>query len=260
MCPQRARSRLPGAHPRYVKRAYRFPARLFAGGSYIRLYGGPLVFVALGDTWMKLPASYSRRALRKRHQFFAAGLADDHIDRLLTPPYVSNKPQVLHHRLRRTIHKAPAEWPPASASASVIDIDADAASVRADIALILCSDGLVDSYEEQGIQEKRYMAQWAAQIGDALALGGRQRGGPLPGDDNTSSSAGVGARVKRPDRSDEPLEMPGQQGNGSAVNLAVHLLREAIGGADIHRVSANLTVEMDERWMDDTTIIVHRFS
>ena len=79
---------------------------------------------------MKLPASYSRRALRKRHQFFAAGLADDHIDRLLTPPYVSNKPQVLHHRLRRAFHKVPADWPYATpASASVIGIDADAASV-----------------------------------------------------------------------------------------------------------------------------------
>jgi pyruvate dehydrogenase phosphatase len=40
----------------------------------------------------------------------------------------------------------------------------------------------------------------------------------------------------------------------------VHLLRDAIGADDISRSSANLTVEMDERWIDDTTIIVHRFS
>lgn len=37
------------------------------------------------------------------------------------------------------------------------------------------------------------------------------------------------------------------------------LLREAIGGNDVHAVSRNLTVEMEERWMDDTTIIIQRF-
>ena len=42
-------------------------------------------------------------------------------------------------------------------------------------------------------------------------------------------------------------------------NLAMSLLRDAIGGDDLHAVSRNLTVEMDERWMDDTTIIVQRF-
>lgn len=42
-------------------------------------------------------------------------------------------------------------------------------------------------------------------------------------------------------------------------NSALSLLRAAIGGDDIKAVSRNLTVEMDERWMDDTTIIVQRF-
>ena len=43
------------------------------------------------------------------------------------------------------------------------------------------------------------------------------------------------------------------------ANPAMSLLRDAIGGDDTHVVSRNLTVEMDERWMDDTTIIVQRF-
>ncbi|KAF7793792.1 hypothetical protein EIP86_004913 [Pleurotus ostreatoroseus] len=42
-------------------------------------------------------------------------------------------------------------------------------------------------------------------------------------------------------------------------NSALALLRAAIGGDDIKVVSRNMTVEMDERWMDDTTIIVQRF-
>lgn len=43
-------------------------------------------------------------------------------------------------------------------------------------------------------------------------------------------------------------------------NLALALLRESIGGDDVELVSRNLTVEMEERWMDDTTILVQRFA
>lgn len=41
-------------------------------------------------------------------------------------------------------------------------------------------------------------------------------------------------------------------------NLALFLLRDALGGADEEKVSRMLTVEMSYRWMDDTTIIVQR--
>ncbi|KAI0758325.1 protein serine/threonine phosphatase 2C [Irpex lacteus] len=46
---------------------------------------------------------------------------------------------------------------------------------------------------------------------------------------------------------------------GSPANLALKLLRDAIGG-DIHSASRTLTVEMEEKWTDDTTIIVQRFT
>lgn len=46
---------------------------------------------------------------------------------------------------------------------------------------------------------------------------------------------------------------------GERVNLALKLLRDAIGGEDMHLSSRILTVEMEERWIDDTTIIVQRF-
>lgn len=39
-------------------------------------------------------------------------------------------------------------------------------------------------------------------------------------------------------------------------NLALLLLRDALGGADEEKVSRLMTVEMTFRWMDDTTIIV----
>ncbi|KAF7376025.1 PPM-type phosphatase domain-containing protein [Mycena sanguinolenta] len=45
-----------------------------------------------------------------------------------------------------------------------------------------------------------------------------------------------------------------------AVNTALSLLRAAIGGQDEHKLSRNLTVEMEERWMDDVSISIQRFT
>jgi pyruvate dehydrogenase phosphatase len=41
-------------------------------------------------------------------------------------------------------------------------------------------------------------------------------------------------------------------------NLAVSLLRHALGGQDTEKVSRNMNVDMEFRWMDDTTILVQR--
>jgi pyruvate dehydrogenase phosphatase len=46
---------------------------------------------------------------------------------------------------------------------------------------------------------------------------------------------------------------------GRRSNLSLRLLREALGGDDIFKVSRSLTVEMESRWMDDTTILVQYF-
>jgi pyruvate dehydrogenase phosphatase len=39
-------------------------------------------------------------------------------------------------------------------------------------------------------------------------------------------------------------------------NLALHLLRHALGGEDLVSISQMMTLDMDTPWMDDTTIIV----
>ncbi|KAJ7287708.1 phosphatase 2C-like domain-containing protein [Mycena rebaudengoi] len=44
------------------------------------------------------------------------------------------------------------------------------------------------------------------------------------------------------------------------TNLALSLLRAAIGGADERKVSRILTAEMEERWMDDVSISIQRFN
>jgi len=41
-------------------------------------------------------------------------------------------------------------------------------------------------------------------------------------------------------------------------NLSLCLLRDAIGGEDAETVSRNLTLEMEEQWMDDVSIVVQR--
>jgi len=48
------------------------------------------------------------------------------------------------------------------------------------------------------------------------------------------------------------------RGYSQKGNLALGVLREALGGEDEERVSRMMTVEMSFKWMDDTTIIVQR--
>ncbi|TDL24204.1 protein serine/threonine phosphatase 2C [Rickenella mellea] len=152
---------------------------------------------AVGDTWMKLPGMFSRRIFKKMRSRHPLDLADDFIDRIRTPPYISNIPDVYHRRLRRSHGEE-----------------------YLDKALILCSDGLTDLYDGRIAED--VINRWARVIGDGMTDHSRKRRG--------------------------------------SSNLAMRLLRDAIGGDDLIKVSRNLTVEMDERWMDDTTILVQKFS
>ncbi|OCH93119.1 protein serine/threonine phosphatase 2C [Obba rivulosa] len=152
---------------------------------------------ALGDAWLKLPATYTYQVFHNieadwiaRHDIRAC------VPRLLTPPYVSNQPDIFHRRLR----------PPSGHGGAV------------DGFLILCSDGLQDMYD--GLSEQRMADEWVGVIGREI-------------DANPRGSRG-------------------------RVNLAMSLLRDALGGNDTRLVSRNLTVEMEERWVDDTTIVVQR--
>ena len=174
----------------------------------------------------------------KTKQFWRAGLQEEHVDRIITPPYLSNRPEVRHIRLRK---------PNRRGQATHTGLSSGGGSTEVDVALILCSDGLVDLYEDQDVEEDDYIRQWATRVGEAI--------GYSPTTLHPSPRWTVGSRQHGRSQS-----LPGGEShrNGSRTNLAVHLLRDAIGGNDIQRASANLTVEMDERWMDDTTILVHR--
>lgn len=147
---------------------------------------------AIGDAWLKVPTAYTRQIIDSLEaDWLEQHRLHDYLSNILTPPYVSNRPDVYHHRLSR-----------------------DAASAPTPRFLILCSDGLSDLYG--GRLEEEMANDWAAVVGREL------------------------------DR-------------GRTNNLALHLLRDGLGGNDTRRVSQNLTVEMEEKWMDDTTIVVRRF-
>lgn len=211
---------------------------------------------------MKVPAVYSRRVLMRTREFWAAGLGEEYIDRVLSPPYVSNTAQVYHHVLRRP--KRGRTSGSRARTGNILGLHTEGESEEEDIALILCSDGLVDLYEEQDFEEAYALHRWANVVGETMS---HSRGHEY-----------LTAHVPHPHPHLHPHPhahrfVHGQRTREGAIppdgiertvhrdeNVAVRLLRDAIGADDIRRASANLTVEMEERWIDDTTIVVHRFS
>ena len=75
------------------------------------------------------------------------------------------------------------------------------------MALLLCSDGLVDLYEDQDLEEEHYLRRWAAMIGEVI---NQPPSPPSASRSSAASSAGHTALDR----------------NGSRRNIAVHLLRD----------------------------------
>lgn len=48
----------------------------------------------------------------------------------------------------------------------------------------------------------------------------------------------------------------GREEGENSNNMALRLLKEALGGDDEMKVSAILTLDMDEPWVDDTALVV----
>ena len=137
---------------------------------------------ALGDHIFKLPSIYADRIFRLAYaDSHIMSKADGFLPRCLTPPYLSNVPDVTH-------------------------VDLSEVSPENSI-LLLASDGLGDL---QDVHDKI----------------------PIP-------LAERWVRVAA--ESDKP---------------ALSVLRDAMGGSDLEKASFWITVEMEEPWMDDTTIVV----
>ncbi len=83
--------------------------------------------------------------------------------------------------------------------------------------LVLATDGLSELYD--GMSRAEMAADWARCIAEAA-----------------------------------PYEA--QPTHAKAENLALRLLRRALGGEDLLSISQMVTLDMDTPWMDDTTIVV----
>jgi len=93
---------------------------------------------------------------------------------------------------------------------------------KQEIVLILSSDGLQDLYDSYDAQmsDQEMADRWVRVIGRRM-------------------------------RSAKDVDLQS--------NLALRLLRDAVGGNNVELVSRNLTLEMEDKWMDDVTILVQRF-
>ncbi|ESK82281.1 phophatase 2c family protein [Moniliophthora roreri MCA 2997] len=172
-----------------------------------RVLGVIAVTRAIGDHLFKLPSIYTSRVFRNAYHGLRPGseaMVEKLLERNITPPYLSNVPDITHLTLKKDeISKA---------------------------CLILCSDGLMDLYDENPQEDDSLKTldldaaakQWVQIVGEESALIVNEK---VAGDVN--------------------------------ANLALRLVYKGLGGGrDVERLSRFLTVQMDEKWMDDTTVIV----
>ena len=97
--------------------------------------------------------------------------------------------------------------------------------------LILATDGLSELYDGAGRADM--VADWALCVAEAGAVAGPKSN----------------AKVEREADSEKERVEEGE-------NLALRLLRRALGGEDLMSISQMITLDMETPWMDDTTIIV----
>ena len=91
--------------------------------------------------------------------------------------------------------------------------------------LILATDGLSELYDGAGRSDM--VADWARCVAEA------------------------GARASTKPKVESEKEKEKEE-----ENLALRLLRRALGGEDLMSISQMITLDMESPWMDDTTIIV----
>jgi len=100
-----------------------------------------------------------------------------------------------------------------------VDLARTKALTAGEITFVLCSDGLLDLFEARDESDLRSVAQRWMQSGSATD----------------------------PKSSGDPYE-----------NGALRILREGLGGRNEDAVAQILTVEMDDKWLDDITTLVYK--
>jgi len=196
-----------------------------------------------GDIPFKQPPAFTRRILYNLFPgFHNTSPWEEFLNRNRTPPYITAEPQITHRRLDGS-DDVSTSAPPTRTATPTTSIRSSLtpsrsffwtsrssakAQQRADAAassssprfLILASDGFADLCEGEG--QKRIIESWARSM-----------------------------VTRNPPKSITDSE-PGSRQD----NMALRLLRRAVGGDDRFGVSRVLTLDMDVAWIDDTSLVV----
>ncbi|KAJ3963553.1 protein serine threonine phosphatase 2C, partial [Lentinula raphanica] len=172
-----------------------------------RVLGQLALTRALGDHPYKLPRVYTERVFCNVDEMrdYRSSLEHWVLPRIITPPYVSNIPDVQYFDLESKRSQLPHRE---------FDDQENDHSLR--LCLLMCTDGLLDLYQD----ESKY----------------------------TSDSTAIFRRCMKVASLRSDMD-------NQTTNPALMILRDALGGADVERVSAMMTVEMYDKWMDDTTVL-----
>ncbi|KAG7086404.1 hypothetical protein E1B28_002359 [Marasmius oreades] len=198
-----------------------------------RVLGALAPFRALGDTPFKQPPEFTRRILFNLLPGFQDTTPwEEFLARNRTPPYISSEPEITH---------------------CFLDTMAQKGSIQGPRFLILSSDGFSDLCKGEG--QQRIITDWAK----AVVAEGKTSNCAFAGVLNSLSSNGNAESNINNILPTYPLSptSPTAPGTGSeSRNMALRLLRRALGGEDKLRVSKVLTLDMDDAWIDDTAIVV----
>ncbi|ESK85253.1 mitochondrial type 2c protein phosphatase involved in regulation of pyruvate dehydrogenase activity [Moniliophthora roreri MCA 2997] len=195
-----------------------------------RVLGALAPFRALGDTPFKQPPEFTRRILfNLLPGFHDTSPWEEFLARNRTPPYISSEPEITHYPLSQRKHSRPGPR-----------------------FLILSSDGFSDLCSSEG--QHKIITDWARHV-----VQESRNDNPLTGLFNSMSSATTPESNINNILPTYPLSptLPTAPGAGQASrNMALRLLRRALGGEDRLSVSKVLTLDMDAAWIDDTAIVV----
>ncbi|KAF5345924.1 hypothetical protein D9758_011414 [Tetrapyrgos nigripes] len=213
-----------------------------------RVLGAMGITRALGDYHYKLASIYTDRVFLNMDPPGWLGTAQEDHEwtrsimhrRNLTPPYLSNVPDVRYFDLRAHHSSGYSEGSGVARangyeilSSARQDSNVESETFTRNACLVICSDGLMDLYKRhekwEDLEEVHIFERWIE-----LALV-----------DETPAFC-LNAEVV-PKNNSDPRH---------SRNHALRILRDALGGEDEERVSSMITVEMEEKWMDDTTVIV----
>ncbi|KAJ4486156.1 phosphatase 2C-like domain-containing protein [Lentinula aciculospora] len=206
-----------------------------------RVLGALHPFRSLGDTPFKQPPEFTRRILYNLLPgFHDTSPWEEFLVRNRTPPYISAQPEITHVYIgsRSTVESSSSS----SSSPSLPRF------------LILSSDGFTDLCSTEG--QERIISDWAYSVVNMQSA--NDEGGSSIDRSNINNilpmSPAVASFSQSP-LSSSPTSSPSTPGYESR-NMALRLLRRALGGDDRASVSRVLTLDMDIAWIDDTSIVV----